>query len=183
MAWASYWLLRYSLGLDEGLEQVFDVAVARLAGDDEAELEARVRAWFEQEVVHRIRPGGAEALARHRERGDRLVLATSGTWYAARAAQDAYGLDEVVATTLEVEQGRFTGRVDQLALGRAKADAVRAWARRSGVALEACTFYTDSATDLPLLLEVGEPVVVHPDRALAREARRRGWPVLDWGTT
>jgi phosphoserine phosphatase len=37
-------------------------------------------------------------------------------------------------------------------------------------------------SDLPLLLAVGHPVVVHPDPRLAREAKRRGWPVVDWGT-
>jgi hypothetical protein len=32
-------------------------------------------------------------------------------------------------------------------------------------------------TDLPMLEEVGHPVVVNPDRELARIARERGWEV------
>jgi len=80
------------------------------------------------EVRGHLRPGAAAALARHREQGDRLVLATSGTVYAARAAAAAYGLDEVVATTFEVMGGRFTGKLRTLAVGAGKATAVRAWA-------------------------------------------------------
>ena len=36
-------------------------------------------------------------------------------------------------------------------------------------------------SDLPLLELVGRPVVIDPDPRLAREAKRRGWPVEDWG--
>jgi ribosome-binding factor A len=46
--------------------------------------------------------------------------------------------------------------------------------------LDEAIFYTDSYTDLPLLLAVAEPVVVNPDPRLRREARLRGWPVLRW---
>jgi HAD superfamily hydrolase (TIGR01490 family) len=183
LAWAGYWLARYSLGLDDGLEQVFDTAVASLQGISEDELDSRVRLWFEREVRHRLRPGGLRALEHHRERGDRLVLATSGTLYAARAAQEAYQLDDIVCTRFEVRDGVFTGRVSDLAVGAAKADRVREWATEEGVELSSCSFYTDSATDLALLEEVGQPRVVHPDRTLARTARQRGWPILDWGTT
>ena len=40
-------------------------------------------------------------------------------------------------------------------------------------------FYSDSQNDLPLLLRVTDPVAVNPDPALAAEAGKRGWPVID----
>jgi hypothetical protein len=52
------------------------------------------------------------------------------------------------------------------------------WAERyaaeKGVDLSRSYFYTDSYTDLPLLLRVGHPVAVNPDLRLRRLARRRG---------
>ena len=36
-------------------------------------------------------------------------------------------------------------------------------------------------TDRALLELVGNPVVVNPDRPLARLATERGWPICDWG--
>jgi phosphoserine phosphatase len=33
---------------------------------------------------------------------------------------------------------------------------------------------------MPLLELVGFPIVVHPDIALRREARRRRWPIVTW---
>lgn len=182
VVWGSYWLVRYGLGSEEGLDGAMEAAVASVVGVPESELDARVRAWFDQEIRHRLRRGSVEALARHRAAGDRLVLATSGTLYAARAAAEAFELDDVVCTRLEVDgEGRLTGRLDTLCLGRGKETAVRAWAETTGEDLASATFYTDSASDLSLMEAVGAPVAVNPDRALRRIATDRGWPVVDWG--
>ena len=39
--WAAWWLARYSLGLGAGLDRVFEIAVAQLAGTDEEALDGR----------------------------------------------------------------------------------------------------------------------------------------------
>lgn len=182
VAWAGWWLSRYSLGLGGGLEAVFEAAVQGLAGASADELEARVRDWFAAEIQGRLRPGGAAALEAHRQAGDRLVLATSTTQFAARAAADAFGLEPGVCTDLEVRQGALSGKIATLAIGSAKARAAQAWADAQGIDLDEATFYSDSMTDLALLQRVRTPVVVNPDRRLRREAARRGWPVQDWGS-
>src|SRR5208282_6621511 len=109
-----------------------------------------------------------------------IVLATSSLDFIVRPLADYIGAESVLASGLELEDGRCTGRLAGAALfGAAKRDAVLAFARSRGVALADCAFYSDSIHDLPLLLEVGEPVAVAPDRRLRREARSRGWPILD----
>ena len=181
LARAAWWLGRYHLGHADGLDAVLRHAAARLAGTAEAELAARVDAWFAAEVVARLRPGAAAALARHRAAGDRLVIATTSTQFVARAACAAFGLEVALATTLEVVDGRLTGRIADAALGDGKTVQAARWAAAAGIPMSACTFYTDSFADLGLLAAVGRPVVVAPDRRLAAEARRRGWPIEDWG--
>lgn len=181
VAWAGWWLGRYSLGIGDGLDRAFEAAVAFYAGVDEEDVARRTAAWFEEEVAPRLRPGAERALAEHRERGDRLVLATSSTLYVARAAAERWGFDDIVCTRMEVEEGRFTGRIAVLAYGEAKLTATRAWAEQAGVDLGEAAFYTDSVTDLSLMLDVGRPVAVNPDRELLREAGTRGWPIEDWG--
>ncbi len=181
LLWAGYWLVRYELGHDDGLDEAMEAAARSVAGEPEVELESRVRAWFAREILGHLRPGARAALDAHRQRGDTLVLATSGTIYAARAAVEAFGLDHPVATTLEVVDGRFTGRFGVLAIGEGKTRAVRDWASKAGFDLAEATFYTDSSSDRTLLEAVGDPRVVAPDRSLARLAEARGWPVEDWG--
>jgi HAD superfamily hydrolase (TIGR01490 family) len=181
VAWASWYLGRYSLGFEDDLEKVFEAAVHKVRGQSEAEMEARVRVWFDRAVAHRLRPGAQVALEKHRAAGDQLIVATSSSPYAGRAAMDTFGLDGLVSTRFEIEAGRFTGRVDVAAVGVGKLTEAREWASAQEVNLAECAFYTDSYTDLPLLEAVGEPTVVNPDRRLKRLAMERGWPVVDWG--
>ena len=48
-------------------------------------------------------------------------------------------------------------------------------AAREGLDLRACTAYSDSINDLPMLSPVGHPVAVNPDSALRAEAKAHGW--------
>ena len=176
----AWWLLKYSLG-NHDLSEAYASAVSKLAGQQEAEIAKRTSDWFAREVVHRLRPGAVEALAVHRARGDQLVLATSSSPYAAASAVKSFELDEGISSQFEVKEGIFTGRVASLALGPSKATRVQEWAEARKICLSDCVFYTDSMTDRALLELVGKPIVVNPDRPLAKLARERGWQVEDWG--
>jgi phosphoserine phosphatase len=63
-----------------------------------------------------------------------------------------------------------------------KVTVAEAWAEREGIDLATSWFYSDSITDLPMLERVGHARVVRPDSRLARSARKRGWPILDWNS-
>lgn len=179
---AAVWLARYQLGFASG-EQMVTEAVAQLTGSPAAPLRERTRRFFEAEVRPTYRPGGQQALATHRARGDRLVMLTSSTNYLAELVAAELGLDEILCNTLEVgADGLHTGRVvGKVCFGAGKLAYALDAAKRHGTTLEACTFYTDSYSDLPVLERVGRPVAVNPDPRLRRLAARRGWAVTDWG--
>ncbi len=179
--WAGWWIGRYSMGMDGGLEKVFETAAMSIQGEQEDIFGARVREWFDTEVRHRLRPGARAAIAKHRAAGDRLAVATTSSPWAGGAARDFYGLDDLICTTFEVVDGVFTGKISKSALGAKKLVRAREWAEGAGFDLADCVFYTDSHSDIPLMEAVGEPVAVNPDRALARFARERGWDIVDWG--
>jgi phosphoserine phosphatase len=40
--------------------------------------------------------------------------------------------------------------------------------------------YSDSSADVPLLEEIGNPVVVNPKAPFREIARRRGWEIVEW---
>jgi phosphoserine phosphatase len=86
----------------------------------------------------------------------------------------------VLASRLEYDSGgRTTGRLSGAPVfGPEKLARARELALASSCALSDCAFFTDSVHDLPLLLEVGRPVAVNPDRGLRREAKSRGWEIL-----
>lgn len=129
----------------------------------------------------RIRPGLHVVIEEHRMLGHRLYLATSQTIEAAQPIVDDLGFDGVVGTRLEVDGGEYTGRfVGGYCYGNRKADEVAEFCHAEGIDLDRSWFYTDSSVDVPLLERVGHPVVVNPDRALARVAVLRGWRRLSF---
>ena len=69
-------------------------------------------------------------------------------------------------------------------VGDVGCEARAAWLRRyavtEGLDLKLSYAYADSYSDLPLLRAVGNQVVVAPDSALYRFARRRRWPIEEW---
>ncbi|MFM2160962.1 MAG: hypothetical protein RLZZ383_474 [Pseudomonadota bacterium] len=171
----------YALGRSD-LEGFLDAAIARYAGHDAAALQDETERWYDTRMAHRVRPGAQQAVARHRAQGDAIASATTGSWFAARVASARLQLPLAVSTELGIEAGRITGRIAAHAHGPHKARRALEWLARVGVDPADAWFYTDSMSDLPLLLAVGHPVVVHPDPRLHREAKARGWPIVDWGT-
>lgn len=119
-------------------------------------------------------------VAEHHAAGrDVVIVSTSGTELVEPIAA-MLGADAVIATRMEVRDGRYTGEIDFYAYRENKAAAIRELAEQRGYDLATSYAYSDSVTDLPMLEAVGHPSVVNPDRALRREAAARGWPVLDF---
>lgn len=179
---ASLWLARYHLGF-ASMQQALLRAIAYLQGREEHAMRSHTLTFFEEQVRVHYRPGALRALAEHRAAGDRLVLLTSSSNYLSELVADELGLHAVLCNRFEVDgSGRYTGRpLGELCYGEGKLSYARTYAQSAGVDLAACSFYTDSYSDLPVMQAVGRPVAVHPDRRLRREARRRGWPVVLWG--
>lgn len=108
-----------------------------------------------------------------------VIVSTSGTEVVEPIGW-MLGADEVVATRLEIEDGRYTGGIAYYAYAEEKAAAARRLAEERGWDLAECYAYSDSITDLPLLEAVGHPTAVNPDRELRKAAIARGWPVQEF---
>lgn len=179
---AGWWLARYSFGFTD-LEEGIRDAIRMIEGEEEAEMRARVKRWYAEEVAHLYRPGGQEALQKHRADGHRIVLLTSASVYLSEIVQEELSLDGILCNRFEVDdQGRYTGEPKgELCYGPGKLVHAKRFVDALDVDLEDCWFYTDSMADLPVMEKVGHPVAVNPDPRLERVARKNGWPVEDWG--
>jgi HAD superfamily hydrolase (TIGR01490 family) len=179
LAKAVYWSLLYKLAILD-MDRVFTALVADLRGDAEADMIAKCDIWYRQHIAREVAPAARVAVDRHRSAGDTVVLATGSTVYAARPVASDVGIDHVLASQLEVEAGRFTGRASALCFGHHKVTLAEAWAADHGVELAGSVFYSDSYNDLPLLARVGTAVAVNPDPRLRRHAQRAGWQIVEW---
>ena len=88
------------------------------------------------------------------------------------------GADHVIATRMEIADGRYTGGIEYYAYAEEKARAIEELAVVHGYELEECYAYSDSVTDVPMLDAVGHAHAVNPDKELRRTATEKGWPVL-----
>ena len=108
---------------------------------------------------------------------DVMIVSTSGSEVVEPIGQ-LLGADKVIATRMDVANGKYTGDIRFYAYAENKAKAIRDLARKRGYDLDECYAYSDSVTDVHMLEAVGHPHAVNPDKDLRRVARDRGWPIL-----
>ncbi len=114
----------------------------------------------------------------HRLAGrDVVIVSTSGTEVVGPIGE-MLGADRVIATRMEIADGKYTGGIEYYAYAEEKARAIRELAAQEGYDLEHSYAYSDSITDVHMLEAVGHPHAVNPDKELRRVAGTKGWPVL-----
>ena len=114
----------------------------------------------------------------HRAAGRDVVIVSASGTEIVEPIGHLLGVDDVVASRLEIEDGKYTGEISYYAYAEEKAHAILDLAEKRGYDLAECYGYSDSVTDVPMLEVVGFPHAVNPDRELRRIAAARGWPVL-----
>jgi putative phosphoserine phosphatase/1-acylglycerol-3-phosphate O-acyltransferase len=147
---------------------------------------------FEKHIARLIYPESRALVEAHLRKGHTVALVTSATPYQVDPAAQDLGIEHVLCTHLEVENGRFTGGVVRpTCFGHGKVMAAESLAKDYGVDLSQSFFYSDSHDDIELLDHVGYPRPLNPSQKLTSIAERRGWPirrfesrgrpgVLDW---
>ena len=169
--------LQYKLGVLD-IRNWTKRMMVQFRGQEEAELEREARTWFEAMVAGTIYPRAAELVREHEEKGHVVAIVSGATKFVVRPLAERLGVRHFLYTRLEVEDGRFTGRVvEPICFEEGKIYWIQHFIERHGIDLARSFFYTDSITDLPLLDLVGHPVAVNPDPFLYRTAVRRRWPV------
>jgi HAD superfamily hydrolase (TIGR01490 family) len=143
--------------------------------------------WHATYLQRKIRPAISAAaralLAKHRDAGHLMVLTTATNRFITTPIARELGLENLIATEPEIQDGSYTGRIAGTPnLREGKVIRLEAWLAERGLALASFRqswFYSDSVNDLPLLLRVTHPVVVNADPPLAAVAREKGWPQID----
>jgi HAD superfamily hydrolase (TIGR01490 family) len=163
---------------EETLTKMRDRALALTRGWDQSRISAIVRDTLEEVVEPIIFSEAADLIEQHHTAGHKVFIVSASPEEIVAPLAQYLGADQAIASRARVDRhGRYTGEMEFYAYGAAKGHAMRDIARAQGIDLAASYAYSDSATDLPMLEAVGHPVVVNPDRELARVARERGWEV------
>ena len=179
---AAFWTMQYKLAFLD-LETVGRRLIADIEGDTEADMLQKCEAFLADHILPHVAPDGRSAVAWHKSQGHVPVLLTSATQYVAEPLARELGIDHVLCTRLIVDpqSGSFTGAAERpMCYGEGKVVYAERFAQAHGCDLTQSYFYTDSYSDLPMLLRVGQPKVINPDSRLHRHAKKRGWPIARW---
>ena len=161
-----------------GFSGLMSATTAAYRGLAESVLEEIGEEVFVKHLATKIYPESRALVEAHQQAGHTVAIISSATRYQAAPLARDMGIEHVLCTELEVENGIFTGEVvHPTCWGEGKADAARAIADREGLDLDESYAYTDSHEDLPLLDCVGRPRPLNPNRQLAQIAKERRWPV------
>jgi phosphoserine phosphatase len=116
----------------------------------------------------------------HREIGRDVVVVSASGAEVVEPIGELLGADDVIASRLQIVDGKYTGEIEYYAYAEEKARAIEAMAAERGYDLEQCFAYSDSITDAPMLELVGHPYAVNPDKELRKLAASKGWPILQF---
>jgi HAD superfamily hydrolase (TIGR01490 family) len=149
------------------------------------DLKPLVDGFADRQVASNIRPGAAAAIARDKQQGRRLVLATASYRLYAAAIAERLGFDDVIGTGSIIGlDERVHARIDgENCYADAKLRMIADWVARSGLLGKHghVRFYSDHVSDRPAFEWADEAVAVNPHAKLRRLAEQRGWAIEDWG--
>jgi HAD superfamily hydrolase (TIGR01490 family) len=170
--------LRFRLrgSTDERTRHVLSQVKELLAGVPERDV-ARMTPELLAGVLPRVYPQMLEEVHAHQDAGrPTFIVSAAGNGLIELLAQ-VLDMEGGIGTRYEVDgAGRLTGRLDgPFMYGEGKVTAMRDFADAHEIELGESWAYSDSASDLPMLRAVGNPVAVNPDRELADIAAREGW--------
>jgi HAD superfamily hydrolase (TIGR01490 family) len=131
-------------------------------------------------VLPRIYPAMLDEVRAHQDEGRATFIVSAAGNGLVEVLARVLGMEGGIGTRYEVDgDGRLTGRIEEpFVYGDGKVIAMREFAAAHDVDLATSWAYSDSASDLPMLRAVGNPVAVNPDRALAEVAAADGWRVM-----
>ncbi len=133
-----------------------------------------IAVWSVDKVVWpKRRPDVIERLARHREQGDQIFIASTAYEPTLEALGERIGAG-AIGSQIKIVDGQLQ-LASELITGKRKGEQVfdRLGVDRVGAA------YGDTWADIPILERADHPVAVYPDAKLRAAAIERGWEILE----
>ncbi|WP_024901757.1 histidinol-phosphatase [Robbsia andropogonis] len=163
------------------------VALAPLTRHSRDELDAWHARFMTEVIGPQLLPSARELVHSHQAQGDLCCVITATNAFVTRPIAQALGVDNLIAIDLATEnnapRGRYTGDIVGVPSFReGKITRLHSWLADQGKTLgdfSRTFFYSDSRNDLPLLLEVSDPVATNPDETLRAHATAHGWRILE----
>jgi HAD superfamily hydrolase (TIGR01490 family) len=159
--------------------EFLDFSLRPLAENPIGKLFALRERFMAEKIIPIMLPSARAIIEKHRRLGHILLIITATNRFVTEPIANAFEVDHLLATDLEIIDGRYTGRVAGTPTFReGKVLRLRQWLAQNSANLANSWFYSDSHNDLPLLEMVTHPVAVDPDDTLRQHAEMKGWSII-----
>ncbi len=133
-----------------------------------------------RKLIHMLRPSMIREIERHRAQGAHIVILSAALPYICWPLANHLKLDDIICSSMEIENGVFTGRPDgKICIEKEKEIRIQQYCLDKSYNLEETYCYCDSYSDRFALELAGNPICVAPDKRLRKLAKIRKWPVMD----
>ena len=135
---------------------------------------------FMQKVIRpQMRPEGFKVIQRHKDAGHDIVGITATSDFITAPIFREFGITEIIATNAEVIDGKYTGKVTNIACyQQGKLTRLEQWL--AGRDVTESWAYSDSINDRFLLEHADHAIAVNPDDRLEALAKEQGWEIQNW---
>jgi len=177
---AVYQVVLYKLKLKDAIETIHKMG-SWVAGIHVDEFNKMVEEINKTIIISAIRPEIIEEIRVHKEQNAEIAILSSAVSAICYPLADFLGIDKVLCSELETENGRFTGRpVGKFCFGEEKLVRLKEYCFNNNHSIQEAYYYADSIDDLPVLACVGHPVCITPDKKLVKYATSEGWEIHQW---
>ncbi|MDR3053167.1 MAG: HAD-IB family hydrolase [Coriobacteriales bacterium] len=180
------WGLRYKLRLPAEQSVVRKRIFRSLAHLPAQEVNQMMADLYTAQLAPRLRPAALAAIEQHRQNGEKVILVSASFRPLLEQAAAVVGAYHVICTEMEVVDGYYSGNVvGQPPEGEQKLIQLTAFANECFGANNwvLTSMYGDHHSDEYLMDVAQHPVAVNPDLRLARDAKAKGWQIVDWEFT
>ena len=176
---ADFFYEQYKAGTLD-LDAFFLFQLGAFIGNTPGQMAALADQHFAEMVRHTIYDKARTLVGDAIASGRPVALLTATNEVIAAPFARELRIPHLLATRLELQNGRYTGRIASAYCGGAgKVGFAQAFCREHNATLADAAYYGDSITDVALLKLVGFPHAVNPAPALLAETWANGWPVLE----
>lgn len=163
------------------VEEYLEFFLREFIGQTPEEMGALARRNFEGYVKDKIYPKALAEIEALKAQGIPAVLLSGSNRILVTPIARALGVSDVACTELELENGKYTGRiVGPFCIRDGKLQRGLEYCRDHDKDFSRAVFYGDSLSDVPIFEKVGQAVVVNPGEKLRALARERNWRTLRW---
>ena len=147
-------------------------------------IERHAMAFVEREVETGLRPGAIDALSAHKEAGDTIIIASAAVDAVVRPICEMLEIEHYIATNMSYIDGMLAPEfASENCYGPEKLTRMKAYLAQNPQLKQNhtnITMYSDSHSDLDILLWADVGIAVDPSKRLKTLANQHGLEVVSW---